>query len=55
MNLIPDSVNPDSPFSKKGVREAIEYAIDKVAMAKTMGYGLMDASLPDGRPDFRGL
>jgi peptide/nickel transport system substrate-binding protein len=44
MNLVPDSKNSDSPYSKKGVREAIEYAIDKVAMAKTMGYGLMDAA-----------
>ena len=44
MNLIPDSANPDSPYSKKGVREAIEYAIDKAAMAKTLGYGLMDAA-----------
>jgi peptide/nickel transport system substrate-binding protein len=44
MNLIPDSKNPDSPYSKKGVREAIEYAIDKVSMAKTLGYGLMEAA-----------
>ena len=44
MNLLPDSKNPDSPFSKKGVREAIEHAIDKVSIAKTMGYGLMDAA-----------
>jgi peptide/nickel transport system substrate-binding protein len=44
LNLIPDSMNPDSPYSKKGVREAVEYAIDRVSMAKTMGYGLMDAA-----------
>lgn len=42
LNLIPDSVNADSPFAKKGVREAVEYAIDKVAMAKTLGAGMMD-------------
>ena len=44
MSLIPDSVNSDSPLSKKSVREAIEYAIDKVSMAKTMGLGLMEAA-----------
>jgi ABC-type transport system substrate-binding protein len=42
MCLIPDSKNPDSPLAKKAVREAIEYAIDKRAIAKTMGLGLMD-------------
>jgi len=43
MNLIPDSVNAIHPFRKR-VREAIEYAIDKVSMAKTNGLGLMEAA-----------
>ncbi len=29
MLVIPDGANPDSPFAKKKVREAVEYAIDK--------------------------
>ena len=40
--LIPDSANLDSSYSKKGVREAVEYAIDKAAIAKTLGYGFME-------------
>jgi peptide/nickel transport system substrate-binding protein len=39
MNLVPDSANPDSPFAKKEVREAIEYAINKQAIVDTFGYG----------------
>jgi peptide/nickel transport system substrate-binding protein len=38
--LIPDSKNAVSPFAKKGVREAVEYAIDKTAIAANLGYGL---------------
>jgi len=37
--LIPDSANPDSPWSNPKVREAAEYAIDKQNLAKTYGYG----------------
>ena len=29
MMILPDGANPDSPFAKKKVREAVEYAIDK--------------------------
>ena len=36
-----DSANSDSPFSNQKVREAVEYAIDKVAIAKAVGYGFM--------------
>ena len=42
--LIPDSVNPDSPFADQKVREAIEYAIDREAIAKAKSYGLWKAS-----------
>jgi peptide/nickel transport system substrate-binding protein len=34
-----DSTNSDSPWSKKKVREAVEYAIDKETLMKNLGYG----------------
>jgi peptide/nickel transport system substrate-binding protein len=37
--LIPDSMNPNSPWSNVKVRMAAEYAIDKEAMSKAFGYG----------------
>jgi ABC-type transport system substrate-binding protein len=37
--LIPDSIHPDSPLADKRVREAVEYAIDKESIAKTLGQG----------------
>lgn len=37
--LLPDSLDPKSPLSNKKVREAIEYAIDKSAIAKAVGFG----------------
>ena len=37
--FFPDSANADSPFSKKEVREAVEYCIDKKAFAKAFSYG----------------
>ncbi len=33
-----DSVNPDSPFSKIQVRQALEYAVDRASVVKTFGY-----------------
>ena len=42
--LIPDSVNADSPLSNKKVREAVEYAIDKEAIAKAKSYGFWGAA-----------
>jgi ABC-type transport system substrate-binding protein len=38
-SLFPDSENADSPLSKKIVREAIDYGIDKVAISKALGFG----------------
>ena len=35
----PDSSNPNSPFAKLEVREALEYAIDKDAIAQAFSYG----------------
>jgi len=40
ISLAPDSANANSPLSIKEVREAIEYAIDKDAIASTMGAGV---------------
>jgi peptide/nickel transport system substrate-binding protein len=38
-SLIPDSVNPDSPLSKKKVRDAISLAINREAIVKARGFG----------------
>ncbi len=48
MDLVPDSANPDSPFSKLKVREAVEYAIDRPTIAKNLGYGTWE---PVNQPD----
>jgi len=37
--LIPDSKNADSPLANPKVREAIDYAIDRDAIVKSLGYG----------------
>jgi ABC-type transport system substrate-binding protein len=37
--LVPDTVNASSPFAKKEVREAVEYAIDRESIAKGLGFG----------------
>lgn len=37
--LIGDTLNESSPWAKKEVREAVEYAIDREAIAKSFGYG----------------
>lgn len=37
--LTPDSMNADSPWSNPKVRQAAEYAIDKVALNNAFGYG----------------
>jgi peptide/nickel transport system substrate-binding protein len=39
VSLMPDSNNGDSPLSKKKVREAISYAIDRDAIVKARGFG----------------
>jgi peptide/nickel transport system substrate-binding protein len=38
--LAPDSANADSPWSNPKVRQAAEYAIDKVGITQALGYGL---------------
>ncbi|MBN1847105.1 MAG: ABC transporter substrate-binding protein [Deltaproteobacteria bacterium] len=42
--LAPDGMNADSPFADKRVREAIEYAIDRQAIAEALGYGFWEAA-----------
>lgn len=41
--MLPDGVNPDSPFGDKRVRAAVEYAIDRQAIADAFGYGYVEA------------
>ncbi len=41
--LVPDGANADSPWSSLLVRQAAEYAIDKVALANAFGYGSQPA------------
>jgi peptide/nickel transport system substrate-binding protein len=41
-NIYPDSKNADSPFANKKVREAVEYAMDRPAMAKALGFGFQE-------------
>jgi peptide/nickel transport system substrate-binding protein len=40
--ILPNSNDPESPFAKKEVREAIEYAIDRPAIAEMLGQGLYE-------------
>jgi peptide/nickel transport system substrate-binding protein len=42
--MIPDGDNKDSPFGDVRVREAVEYAIDKKAIAQTLGKGWYEAA-----------
>jgi peptide/nickel transport system substrate-binding protein len=42
MVLLPDSKNATSPFAKKGVREAVEYALDRPTISTTLGYGFWE-------------
>jgi peptide/nickel transport system substrate-binding protein len=42
--LYPDDADPNSPWSKLKVRQAVDSCIDKDAMAKATGYGIFDAA-----------
>jgi peptide/nickel transport system substrate-binding protein len=42
-SILPDSSDPTSPFAIKEVREAVEYAIDRPAIAGMLGYGQYEA------------
>ncbi len=50
-NIYCDSVDPASPFADKKVREAIEYAIDRAAMAEALGFGFQ---IPVNQPTHEG-
>jgi peptide/nickel transport system substrate-binding protein len=43
-SLLPDSVNPNSPFAKLKVRQAAQHAIDGEAIAKSIFYGETEAA-----------
>ena len=49
--MFPDSANPDSPLAKKGVRYALEYAIDKQAIADAFGSGVFKVPVAPVAPD----
>lgn len=60
-NIYTDSNNPNSPFAMKKVREAVEYAMDRPAMSKALGYGFtipMNQLAPPGtsgyNPEYKG-
>ena len=46
-----DSTDPASPFANKQVREAIEYAMDRPAMAQALGFGFQ---VPVDQPTHKG-
>jgi peptide/nickel transport system substrate-binding protein len=41
--LMGDTANPDSPWANQKVREAAEYAIDREAISKALGFGFTEA------------
>jgi peptide/nickel transport system substrate-binding protein len=41
--LLPNSNDPKSPFANKKVREALEYALDRPTLAKSLGSGKFEA------------
>ncbi len=41
--LVPDTNNPDSIWANEKFREAVEYAINRPAIAKNLGYGYLEA------------
>jgi peptide/nickel transport system substrate-binding protein len=54
--LLPSTNNPNSVFANVDVRAAIEYAIDKETIAKTLGYGYMapyDTIYPSPVPGYK--
>jgi len=54
MALLPNSADPDSPFADKRVREAVEYAINRPALAKMIGYGKYEPITQLAGSDFLG-
>jgi peptide/nickel transport system substrate-binding protein len=52
--LVPDSRFASSPFNNKNVRLAIEYAIDKETLCKSLGQGFWEPVYQYSRPDWYG-
>ena len=50
--LGPDSANPGSPFAERRVRQALEHAIDRDAIAKALGYGFFTGMTQPVPPDY---
>jgi peptide/nickel transport system substrate-binding protein len=53
--LLPNSANPKSPYANKKVREAVECALDRPAMAKMLGFGRFEPLaqlVPSASPAF---
>ena len=56
MVLAPSSLNPDSPFAIKEVRQAVAYAIDREAIVAARGFGVLTPatqSIPEQFPQAR--
>jgi peptide/nickel transport system substrate-binding protein len=51
--LIPSSGNPNSPFAKQEIREAVEYAIDKQKICDTVFYGFYQPQYQFATPALR--
>jgi len=49
--LVPDAANPESPYANIKVRQAVEYAIDKEAIAASMSYGFWTAAYQFATPN----
>jgi peptide/nickel transport system substrate-binding protein len=43
-SLLPDSAHADSPYANQKVRAAVEYSLDREAMAKAFSYGYWQAT-----------
>lgn len=50
-DIIPNNVSEGSPFKNQKVREALEYAIDRDALAAGLGYGKLKAVKQCGGPE----
>jgi peptide/nickel transport system substrate-binding protein len=49
--LLPDTANADSPFANLNVRQAVEYGIDREALASAFSYGFWQAPYQIPAPD----
>jgi peptide/nickel transport system substrate-binding protein len=49
-----DSANPDSPYAKLQVRQAVEYAIDKKSLVDAVGQGFYTYTNQPALPDYFG-